>query len=78
MWRFDDLSDEVSMNEWSVRDVDRAWDDYTLSIEELAASGACDVLAHPDLIKVAGFRSHAPEECFDRLAEAAARLGHGR
>ena len=75
VWRFDDLSDEVSMDEWSARDVDKAWDDYALSMEELAASGACDVLAHPDLIKVAGFRSHAPEECFDRLAEAAARSG---
>jgi histidinol-phosphatase (PHP family) len=75
VWRFDDLSDEVSMNEWSVRDVDRAWADYALSIEELAASGACDVLAHPDLIKVAGFRSAAPEECFDRIAQAAAISG---
>ncbi len=73
VWRFDDLSDEVSMDEWSVRDVDRAWDDYTLAMEELAASATCDVLAHPDLIKVAGFRSGAPEECFDRLAEAAAK-----
>ncbi len=74
-WRFDDLSDEVSMSEWSARDVDSAWDDYASSMEELAASGVCDVLAHPDLIKVAGFRSGAPEECFDRLAEAAAKSG---
>ncbi len=75
VWRFDDLSDDVSMQEWSARDVDKAWDDYALSIEELAASGVCDVLAHPDLIKVAGFKSGAPEECFDRLAEAAAISG---
>jgi histidinol-phosphatase (PHP family) len=75
VWRFDDLSDGVSMGEWTVRDVDRAWDDYALSIEELAASGTCDVLAHPDLIKVAGFRSAAPQECFDRIAEAAVRSG---
>ena len=74
-WRFDDLNDDVSMNEWSARDVDRAWEDYARAIEELAASGTCDVLAHPDLIKVAGFRSGAPEECFDRLAEAAASSG---
>jgi histidinol-phosphatase (PHP family) len=74
-WRFDDLDDSVSMDQWSVRDVDDAWDDYTLSIEELAASGVCDVLAHPDLIKVAGFRATAPQECFDRLAEAARSSG---
>jgi histidinol-phosphatase (PHP family) len=74
-WRFDDLDDPVSMDQWSVRDVDDAWDDYTLSIEELAASGVCDVLAHPDLIKVAGFRATAPQECFDRLAEAARDSG---
>jgi histidinol-phosphatase (PHP family) len=30
------------------------------------------VLAHPDLIKVAGHRPDAPEEWWDRLAEAAA------
>jgi histidinol-phosphatase (PHP family) len=74
-WRFDDLDDQISMDQWSVRDVDEAWADYTLSIEELAASGVCDVLAHPDLIKVAGFRSTAPQECFDRLAEAARSSG---
>ena len=74
-WRFDDLADPVSMHEWSVRDVDEAWDDYTSAIEELAASGVCDVLAHPDLIKVAGYRATAPEECFDRLAEAALNSG---
>jgi len=74
-WRFDDLDDKVSMDQWSSRDVDEAWASYTLAIEELAASGTCDVLAHPDLIKVAGYIPAAPEECFDRLAEAAASSG---
>jgi histidinol-phosphatase (PHP family) len=74
-WRFDDLDDRVSMDQWSVRDTDVAWDDYTLCMEELAASGVCDVLAHPDLIKVAGYRATAPRECFDRLAEAARSAG---
>jgi histidinol-phosphatase (PHP family) len=74
-WRFDDLSDQVSMDEWSVRDIDQAWGDYTSAMEELAASGACDVLAHPDLIKVAGYMATAPQECFDRLAEAARNSG---
>jgi histidinol-phosphatase (PHP family) len=74
-WRFDDLDDPVSMSEWSARQVDACWDTYTGALEELAASGACDVLAHPDLIKVAGFRPDAPEEWWDRIAEAAASSG---
>jgi histidinol-phosphatase (PHP family) len=74
-WRFDDLDDPTSMGEWSVRDVDEAWDDYTLAMEELAASGVCDVLAHPDLIKVTGYWPTTPQECFDRLAEAARKSG---
>ena len=74
-WRFDDLDDPVSMAEWSVRQVDTCWDAYTKALEELAASGACDVLAHPDLIKVAGYVPVAPGEWWDRIAEAAAASG---
>jgi len=74
-WRFDDIDDAVSMAEWSVREVDACWDAYTLAMEELAASGACDVLAHPDLIKVAGYVPDAPAEWWDRIAEAAASSG---
>jgi histidinol-phosphatase (PHP family) len=44
-------------------------------VEELAASGTCDVLAHPDLIRVTGRRPAAPEECWDRLVEAAVASG---
>jgi histidinol-phosphatase (PHP family) len=44
-------------------------------LEELAASGTCDVLAHPDLIKVAGYVPDAPAEWWDRMAEAAAVSG---
>ena len=74
-WRFDDLDDPVSMAEWSVREVDACWDAYTPAMEELAASGACDVLAHPDLIKVAGHVPDAPAEWWDRIAEAASSSG---
>jgi len=74
-WRFDDLDDEASMAEWATRDVDVAWDAYTEAIEELAASRTCDVLAHPDLIKVAGRRPDSPQEWWDRIAEAAATHG---
>jgi histidinol-phosphatase (PHP family) len=75
VWRFDHVSDPVSMAQWSVRDIDAAWDDYTSAVEELAASGACDVLAHPDLVKVAGHMPVHPEECWDRLVEAVASSG---
>ncbi len=74
-WRFDDLSDPVSMAQWSVREVDAVWDGYVSAVEELAASGTCDVLAHPDLVKVAGHRPEHPEECWDRLTEAAVSSG---
>jgi histidinol-phosphatase (PHP family) len=74
-WRFDDIDVPLQMDEWSVRDVDDCWEHYTSALEELAASGACDVLAHPDLIKVAGFVPDAPAEWWDRMAEAAASSG---
>ena len=75
IWRFDDLSDPVSMAGWSARDIDSAWCAYTGAVEELAATGTCDVLAHPDLVKVTGQRPVHPEECWDRLVEAAAASG---
>ena len=74
-WRFDDIDVPLQMDEWSTREVDACWEDYTLALEELAASGACDVLAHPDLIKVAGHIPDAPAEWWDRMAEAAAAAG---
>ena len=45
------------------------------ALEELAASGVCDVLAHPDLPKVSGRRPAVPDEWYDRMAEAAASSG---
>jgi histidinol-phosphatase (PHP family) len=74
-WRFDDIDDPVAMAEWSVRQVDASWDAYTEALEELASSGACDVLAHPDLIKAAGYVPDAPAEWWDRIAEAAVASG---
>ncbi|HUC03807.1 MAG TPA: histidinol-phosphatase [Acidimicrobiales bacterium] len=74
-WRFDDYDVAVQMAEWSARDVDDCWEGYTRALEELAASGACDVLAHPDLIKVTGHVPDAPAEWWDRMAEAARTSG---
>ncbi len=73
-WRFDD-GDPLHLAEWPVRRVDACWDAYTEAIAEMAGSGACDVLAHPDLAKVMGYSPDHPEEWWDRLAEAAASSG---
>jgi len=74
-WRFDDLRDAVSMAEWPARSVDACWDAYTEALEELAATGTCDVLAHPDVVKVAGQVPENPKEWWDRIADAAASSG---
>jgi histidinol-phosphatase (PHP family) len=71
-WQFDDTTTRAHMAEWEARDVDACWEAYTRCIEELSATRTCDVLAHPDLIKVAGMIPNAPEEWWDRIAEAAA------
>ncbi len=76
-WMFDVLGDEVAEREWHARGVEEAWRRYTDALEELAATRACDVLAHPDLVKVTGRRPSAAlvDECHDRMAAAAASSG---
>lgn len=74
-WRFDVLSDPLVLAEWDHRAIDQVWDEYTRAIEELAASGVCDVLAHPDLVKIAGRVPDVPDEFYDRITEAAVRSG---
>ncbi|HUZ21186.1 MAG TPA: PHP domain-containing protein [Acidimicrobiales bacterium] len=76
-WMFDNLDDAVSMGEWDRRGTEETWRRYTEALEELAATKACDVLAHPDLAKVAGRRPSEAllEECHDRMAAAAAASG---
>jgi histidinol-phosphatase (PHP family) len=74
-WGFDQLGDAVVDAEWDIRSIESVWDAYTDALEELAASGVCDVLAHPDLAKVSGRRPAVPDEWYDRMAEAAASSG---
>lgn len=74
-WLFDVIESAVAQAEWDHRGVEAAWSAYTEAMEELAASAAVDVLAHPDLCKVAGHRPTVPDEFHDRLAEAAAGAG---
>jgi histidinol-phosphatase (PHP family) len=74
-WLFDALDWAQAQGQWGVRGVERVWADYTTSVEELAGTGAVDVLAHPDLAKVAGHRPAVPDEFYDRIAEAARSCG---
>lgn len=76
-WGFDNYDDPVFGPEWDARDVEDVWRAYTDALDELAASGTCDVLAHPDLVKITGrFPSPAAvDECHHRMAEIAARSG---
>ena len=74
-WGFDQLGDPVVNAEWDSRSIESVWDAYTEALEELAASGVCDVLAHADLVKVDGRRPAVPDEWYDRMAEAAASSG---
>lgn len=74
-WGFDQLGDPVVDAEWRRRSIESVWDAYTEALEELSSSGVCDVLAHPDLVKVSGRRPAVPDEWYDRMAEAAAASG---
>jgi histidinol-phosphatase (PHP family) len=74
-WPFDHVGDEVIQAYWHEVGVEGAWERYTRALEELAATSAVDVLAHPDLIKVAGLFPKVPEEFYDRMAEAAKSCG---
>ena len=71
---FDIYSDPFQMGEWDHWPHAEAWRAYTEALEELAATRACDVLAHPDLVKAAArFPDRAiVDECEARIAEAAA------
>ncbi len=74
-WGFDRYDEPVIVAEWDARSVEEVWRSYTEALEELAASGVCDVLAHPDLCKVTGRVPQVPDEFYDRMAEAAATSG---
>ena len=72
-WEFDDIDNPVNMHEWDVRDIDACWLEYSRAIEELSATKAVDVLAHIDLVKVAGFYAPNPAPYWDMMANAAGK-----
>ena len=55
-WGFDSLSEGVFAQEWRTRDVNLAFEQYAGLLRDLASSRLADVLAHPDLPKLAGHR----------------------
>ncbi len=76
-WMFDICDSPLQMAEWDRRGTDGAWRAYGEAIEELAATRTCDVLAHPDLVKVTG-RTPDPgvvAEVEERICEAAVSSG---
>ena len=72
------LSDPEVLAEWDHRDIDQVWDEYTRAMEELAASGVCDVLAHPDLVKIAGRVPRRARRVLRPDHRGGGPLGHGR
>jgi histidinol-phosphatase (PHP family) len=74
-WGFDNFAEPAFAREWDVRTIESVWDAYTTDLEELADSGVCDVLAHPDLCKISGRLPAVPDEWHARMAEAAKRSG---
>ena len=55
-WGFDSLDQPVFAAQWEERAVDGVFADYAAMVRDLAAARLCDVLAHPDLPKLAGHR----------------------
>ncbi|HEY8490853.1 MAG TPA: histidinol-phosphatase [Dehalococcoidia bacterium] len=74
-WGFDILGHPVHDAEWERRDVDAVFRDYAALLLDLAASGLCDVLAHPDLPKLTGRRPASLEPFHRAILEAARRGG---
>jgi histidinol-phosphatase (PHP family) len=72
---FDHLSDPLIVAEWERRDTDAIFADYSALLRDLAASGLADVLAHPDLPKIAGHPPTSVTPLHDAIIEAA-REGH--
>jgi len=72
-WLFDDYGTEVFANQWKTRDTSAVYTQYVDSILDLATSGVVDVLAHLDVIKVAGYRPSDLYDHEDRLVAGLAK-----
>jgi histidinol-phosphatase (PHP family) len=66
---------EESVDEWQRRDINDVWEEYTQFVEDLADARLADTLAHPDVIKVLGYRPADEAPYQRRIVEAARRNG---
>jgi histidinol-phosphatase (PHP family) len=72
-WGFDHLS---RLESWAGRDVDAVYRRYFALLSQAVRSGLFDVLAHPDLVKIAGYRpSFDLTPLYGETARALARAG---
>lgn len=71
-WLFDAYGNPVFAQEWIDRDTDDVFSRYVDAVLELARSGLVDVLAHLDVIKVAGHIASRLSEHESRLVEGLA------
>ncbi len=69
------IDDEESLPEWRRRDIAAVWREYGDLVTELADAGLVDVLAHPDVVKVFGFRPADERPLRAQLVQAAAAHG---
>lgn len=69
------IDDEAGLPEWQRRDVAAVWDEYAQFVEDLADARLADVLAHPDVVKVFGFRPPDESPLHRRIIAAARRNG---
>ncbi len=74
-WRFDDLDDPLSMRQWAAAPTESIWQSYTDALAELLDTNTCDVVAHPDVIKVTGQDPPQGSELWDAIAETISRSG---
>lgn len=71
-WLFDAYGTEAFAARWADRDIDEVFAQYVDAVLDLASSGTIDVLAHLDVIKVAGHRAPLLAEHEERLADGLA------
>jgi histidinol-phosphatase (PHP family) len=67
-----DSATVINQTEWAIRDTDEAFAAYASLLREVAASGLCDVLAHPDLPKLFGHRPSSFTPLHDAIIGSAA------
>ena len=74
-WLFDDYGTPAFADQWETREVDEVWATYIDELLGLARSGRVDVLAHLDLVKVAGRRPDDLTPHHQRLVDGLAGTG---